>query len=366
MPVDLEGLKTYLKEKQDQSRELKVLIDSAQAKILELDPNSREKAKLVTILELEKTNLAHFVEVQGNVNEKDFAMASSETGGRLVQVNLDEGQSVSRGRLIARVDLEAINKQIAEVETGLSLARDTYERQKRLWDQKIGTEMQYLQSKNNVERLEKSLETLRFQLTKANVHAPISGIVDKVFKESGEMSAPGEPIARIINTSAYTIKIDVPENYLKSLKRGQQVEIEIPALDKMIKSKVSRIGTSIDPSSRTFEVEVDVNNRGGLLKPNLLATMKLQDDKVEDVFVLPVDIIQQEVSGKDYVYVVDQSTQPERAKKTYIETSLSYDGQVAVESGLKSGDKVVNKGSLILVNDDAVTIISEENDKTTE
>jgi membrane fusion protein, multidrug efflux system len=294
---------------------------------------------------VKKQNFERFIDIQSNVRSGEAVMASSETGGRLLQVNIKEGQSVSKGQLIGKVDMEAVNKQIAELETGLALVVDIYERQQRLWDQKIGSEMQVLKAKNDKERLEKSLETARFQLTKANVYAPISGIVDMVFLKSGEMAGPGTPIAQILDVRSVKVVADLPENYLGVIKKGEEVTIKFPAINEERKARVSLIGSSINPANRTFEVEVDMNNSNGLLKPNLLALMKIRDFAQKDVIVLPLVVVQQEVSGKSFIYIKAEGEEGAMAQKVYVETGESYDGNIIVTKGLNGNEEIIMDGS---------------------
>ena len=220
-PQDLKGKKQLLSTKKSDLKALEAEIAQLKQEIAELDTTQRIiTRKLVSTQIIGKKDFNRFVEIQGAVEASDVLMASSETGGRIVKLNVKEGQSVSKEQLIAKLDMESVNKQIAELETSLVLAKDVYTRQKRLWDQNIGSEMQYLQAKNNKEQLEKSLETIRYQLTKANVYAPISGVVDQVFSESGEVVAPGAPIVQILNMNRIKVVASVPEKIPRCCPKG--------------------------------------------------------------------------------------------------------------------------------------------------
>lgn len=199
-PEDLAGKKALLKEKRQEVKELQDLVAQLEGEIEELSPATEKARRLVTSTKVSRQDFSHFVEIQGSVQADDLIAATSEVGGRIIQLNVKEGQFVKKGQLVAKLDLEQLNKQIAEIEKSLELANTVYERQKRLWDQNIGSEIQYLEAKNGKERLEKSLETLRFQLEKANVYSPASGIVEMVITQSGEITAPGAPIFQILNT----------------------------------------------------------------------------------------------------------------------------------------------------------------------
>ncbi|MFT5166061.1 MAG: membrane fusion protein (multidrug efflux system) [Saprospiraceae bacterium] len=358
-PVDLAGKQVLLKEKEKELKELNKLIGKLEQEVDSLDPNSKkEKPRtLVTTQKVERKTFERFVNIQSNVQSDDIVMASSETGGRLISVTVEEGTNVRKGQLIAKVDMEGVDKQIAELNKSLELAADIYDRQKRLWDQNIGSEIQYLQAKNGKERIEKSLETTKFQLTKANVYAPISGVVDMVYLKSGEMAGPGVPIAQIISTGTVKVVADVPEKYLKAIKRGEMVTIKFPALDMETKAKVSLIGNTINPANRTFKVEVNVPNQKSLLKPNLLANMLLNDFTQKDAVVVPLELVQQEVSGRSYVYIKGVNEEGEHAKKMMVETGESYEGGIIILSGLEGGEEIIVRGARGLAKDELIKII---------
>lgn len=344
-PEDLAGKKELLREKKTELKGIQGQIDSLMAQIEKMDTKQEKKRRLVTTQAIKKQNFERFVDIQGTVQSGEAVMASSETGGRITMMNAKEGQFVSKGKLMAKVDMESINKQIAEMETSLSLLVDVYERQQRLWDQKIGSEIQLLKAKNDKERVEKSLETARFQLTKANVYAPISGVVNTVFLKSGEMAGPGTPIAEILDVRTVKVVANLPENYLGIVKKGEQVTIKFPALNEERKARVSLIGRTINPANRTFEVEVELNNSNGVLKPNLLALMMVNDFSEKDAIILPLVVVQQEVSGKSYVYIKAEGEDGLMAKKTYVETGESYEGNIIITEGLKGDEDIIIDGA---------------------
>ena len=356
LPDDLVALKKLQKEEKTKIRSLQLRLDSIELKIAELDPNVEEKKRLVSTNQLELQDFQKFATIQGMVTSDDIVYASSETGGRLTSMTVKEGQYVKKGQLIATVNMESVNKQIAEIEKSLELAKSVYERQDRLWKQNIGSEIQYLQAKNNKERLEKSLETVKYQLTKANVYAPISGAVDKEFLRAGEMAGPGAPIVQILNTYNVKVVADVPENYLISTKRGQKVDVYFPALDEERKERISLLGRSIDPANRTFKIEIKTGNRTGKLKPNLLAEVKINDFTEKDVIVVPLELVQQEVGGKSFVYTVGESEKGKIAEKKYVETGESYDGNVIITSGLSQDMEVIVDGARNLTKGELIEI----------
>ena len=356
-PKDLAGKKKLLREKKAELKSLNQDIEKLVVEIDQLDTNNREKSRrLVTTKKIERKDFKRFVDIQATVAADDMVGASSETGGRIITLNAKEGQYVKKGALIAKVDMQSVDKQIAELKKSLELANELHNRQKRLWDQNIGSEVQYLQAKNNKERIEKSLETVSFQLTKANVYAPISGVIEMVVSNNGEMAMPGAPIVQILNTSKVKVVADLPENYLGAIKKGEMVTIKFPALDKEQKARVSMIGRTINPANRTFKVEVNVNNGSGMLKPNLLASMLVSDFQEKDVVVVPLELIQQEVSGKSYVYVKEEGKEGAQAQKKYIEMGESFEGEVIITKGLEGTEELIVEGARGLAENELIEV----------
>lgn len=356
LPETLDELKALQKSTKVEMKALSDKLEEIDLKIYTLAGEPYVQKRIVTTKVIEPRSFVHESTVQGAIESDELVSISSEIGGKLTAMFLKEGQSVKRGALVAKLDMETLNKQKSELNTQLNLAKDVYDRQKRLWDQKIGSEIQYLQAKNNVERLEKSIETLDFQLTKANIYAPISGVVDFVNLKSGETAGPGVPIAMILNTYNLKMVADVPENYLSNIKRGQNVKIRIPALNQEMDAKVTLIGRKIDPANRTFKVEVDLPNRKGVLKPNLLAEMTFVDFEVDDVIIIPQEKVQQEVTGKKYVLLKGEKDRNLIAEKRYVTTGDSYDGDVIIVDGLSVGDVIIDEGALSVSENDQIEL----------
>ena len=358
IPTDLKGKKTYLKTKQTELRDLQKEIASLEAEIEAIDPDAKkEKPRtLVTTQSVTRTDFNRFIELQAAIEAEDMVAASSETGGRITSLKVKEGQYVKQGQLIATTDLEAVKKQIAELEKTMELSVDVFNRQKRLWDQNIGSEIQFLQAKNNKERLEKSLETVQYQLTKGNVYAPKNGVIEVVIAKAGEMTGPGSPIVQILNTSQVKVAANVPEKFLRNVKQGEMMSIEIPALDMKTKGRVTMLGRTINPANRTFKVEVNLINSKGLLKPNLLANMLLNDFSAKDVITVPLELVQQEVSGKDYVFVKKDGADGAMASKIYVTTGESYDGNIIIQDGLQGGEELIATGARGMANNALIQV----------
>ncbi|MCB0637890.1 MAG: efflux RND transporter periplasmic adaptor subunit [Lewinella sp.] len=365
IPADLEGKKTLLREKQTELQALTREIEELQAAILEQDPEATPQGALVTTQTLSRGSFAHYVTVQGSVMADDFIDVTPEVGGRILRLTVDEGDAVRRGQLIAELDDEQIQKQIAELETSLQLANTVYERQKRLWDQNIGSEIQYLQAESNKDRLEKNLELLQLQLGKTEVYAPANGVVDRVLLQAGELAAPGAPILLLLNTADLKVEADVPETYITAVHRGEVVKVTVPALNLDTEAPVSLIGQTIDPANRTFKVEVKLPHNS-LLKPNLLAEMQIEDFAEEDAVSIPLDRVQQEVSGKRYVFTVAEGEDGPVAKKVYIEIGRSYNGDVIITSGLEGNEQLILEGARELSDGQLLRIVNEQTPTTNE
>jgi RND family efflux transporter MFP subunit len=359
-PADLGGKRQLLQEKQKAFSQLTKEIQQLQNEIKDLDPEAVDSRKLVTTRMMKPEDFVKYVDIQGAVKSADEINISSESGGRITSLLVDEGSYVKKGQLIAKLDLDILVKQKQEIEKAYELAKTVYDKRAALWEKNIGAEIQYLEAKNNKERLEKNLETINSQIAKANVYSPISGVVDRVLLESGELASPGMPIVQVINTSSVKVVADVPENYLPSIKRGDMVTVMIPALEKELRAKVVLIGRTINPVNRTFTVEVKLPNPTQLLKPNLLATMKIREFEEKNAMIVPLDIIQQEVSGADYVFIVNRKGDELVAEKVYVTIGESYDNNIVVRDGLKEGLELILEGALGLNEKDEL-LLAEPN-----
>lgn len=358
LPEDFGALQKMQKNAKDEIKQLNERLVDIEQKMREVAPEKFERdAKLITTMPLERSTFIKYADIQGELDIKNELNISSETGGRLITMDLEEGQYVRKGQQVAELDMESVKKQKAEIEKSLELARDIYERRKHLIEQNIGSEVEYLQAKNQVERLEKSIETLDHQLTKSKVYAPISGEVFRVMREAGEVVAPGEPFAMILDPGMLKAVAFVPERYLTSVKRGDSVTVLIPALKMEKRMKVSRVGAKINPQNRTFEVEVDIPNRDGVLKPNLLTKMLIEENVQENVIVLPANFVQQEVSGRYFVYTLKESGDELVAEKKYVKTGQSYNSKVVITEGLTEDDILIDEGSRNVSAGEAVRIV---------
>jgi len=342
---DLESKKALLSEKKAELQALEQEINLLSKEIKDLEPVRKKPATPVEVLEINPKDFTRFVEIQGRVEADDFVNVSSEIGGRITSLLVEEGDYVRKGQLLATTDLETVEKQIAEIETQLELANTVYERQKRLWDQNIGSEIQYLEAKTRMEGLEKSLETLESQISKKNIYAPIGGYVDREFLQEGETASPGMPIIQILNTVEIKVTADIQENFLSAIEKGDSVTVRFPALNLSIDETVTQLGRTIDLNNRTFEIQIKTSSRSGQLKPNLLAVIRFKDFQAEDIISVPLDAIHEEVNGNKFVYIVNEESGRFTAKKSYVELGESNVNEVIIASGVRNGDRLITKGS---------------------
>ena len=295
----------------------------------------------VTVLPVEVAEYTEYVDVSASVFSRENLMISSDMGGRIMQVRVREGQRVGRGQVLAELDGEIIRKQIAELENSLSLARTVFDKRKKLWDQRIGSEVEYLQAENSVKSLEKSLATANSQLEKTNVRSPISGTVDKVMLNTGELASPGQPILRVVNLDRVQIKADVSEAFIGRIAPGDQVTLRFPSIGLEQQAAVSAVGQVIDPNNRTFTLEVDLPNQNGALKPNLVGSISMRTFSAPDQVLVPSRLVQSGYNGS-FVYVVDSVERI--AVKRDIELGNSANGKSIIKAGLSGGEWLVDDG----------------------
>ena len=353
----VEEIQTAIKDKRAEVRELTRSIDSLETKLFALKPDLAPKATLVAFETVKTQSFEDYANVQATVVASESAVASPQIPGRILQMRFEEGDAIRKGQLVAVLDVEDITTQRAELETAAELAKTVYERQKRLWDQKIGSEIQFLQAKNNYERTQKQLAQIDVQAAKRNVYAPISGTVDRVFQRQGETAGPGAPIISILNTNDLEVVGDAPEDLLTQVKRGQKVRVRVPTAGQVFEAPITRIGKTVDPANRTFQIETSIPARiRRELKANLLAEIEVLDFQASDIIVVSQDQIQQEIDGRRYVFLVDEKDGETIARKQYIETGESYDNQAVVTAGLKVGDRIITAGGRGLTDGQRVSV----------
>lgn len=301
------------------------------------------KVRTVGLTELKIEAFKHFIDLQGKVDADESVMATSKMPGALRRVLVQNGDQVRQGQLIAEIDDAVMLKSMAELEGQLKLAEDIFNRQKSLWDQKIGTEVQYIQAKNGKESLERSISTMREQMGMTRIYAPTNGIVDMVMLKQGQAIAPGVPLCSIVNLSKLKIKGAVTESYAAKVKKGDKVQVFFPDLNKEITTVVTYVAKTISPMTRTFDVECALP-AGADYRANQVAVMKIVDYQSANAISIPVNLIQTGTDGQ-YVLVAEKNGEKQAtAKKVIVKQGSNYNGQVEILSGLKKGDWVISTG----------------------
>ena len=358
-PTTVEGKRDLLNSKKEELKKLESEIAELTADLVKNDPSLEKKKKIVTTMPVVSSSFTKYINLEGVVIADKTANAVSETPGRITSLRVKEGDYVKKGALIATLDMDTYQTQKNDIMTNLELARDIYKRRSKLWAQNIGSEIQYLESKNNVERFEKSLELIDLQLTKGNVYAPISGVVDRELIKQGEIASPGMPIVQLLNTRDVKVEVDLPERYLSILKKGMKVDVHFPSLDITQNGRVSLLGRSIDPANRTLKFEVDVSNSQGILKPNLLAELQIVEKNTENAITVPLEIIQQDVDNNSFVMSTTMIDGEQKAIKTEVIVSDVYEGIALIEEGIKPGDVLINDGARLVSNMESIEIVEE-------
>jgi RND family efflux transporter MFP subunit len=337
----LEAKKAELEALKGQLTEVTNQIKALEAELAAADPVFAAAAKkplLITTVAARKGEFTHFVEVTGSVLSKKNVNISAETMGRILDIPAVEGMRVSKGQVIARIDAESIQQNVEEMENGLSLARTVFEKQERLWNQKIGTEIQYLEAKNRKEGLEKSLASMKSQLAKSVVRAPFNGTIETVRVKLGELVQPGSQMFQFVGESDLFVEADISESYISVLAKGDSVTITFPSIKKTITTKVSATGSIINPNNRTFKVEVFLPNLPEV-KPNMISVLKIQDYKNSASVVIPAHLILADTKG-DYVFIVENGL----AKKKYVTRGYSSGDETEIVTGLLGTELLVDKG----------------------
>ena len=333
-----------------------LLIDE---KIAELEPN--EKIPLTTIITVKDEVFNHYIDLQGNVTTKSNLVIYPEYSGILKEVNVVEGQHVTKGQVLARIDDGGLSQQLAQLNIQLDLAKTTFNRQQRLWDQKIGSEMEYLRAKSSYEAQEKMITQLEEQVDKTVVRAPFSGVIDDIMTHQGSVVSPGQTqLMRIISLNNMYIEIDVPESHIKTVTKNKNVIVEFPVLGKTVDSKIRQVGSFINPANRTFKIEVDVANKDNDIKPNLTAKLKINDYINPKAILIPQSIISENANGQQYVYVVQDRDGSDHgtAHRVIIETGLTQGDYIEILSGISVGDEIIQEGARSIKDAQKVKILN--------
>ncbi len=341
------------KDKKTELADLKKQRTEIDGKIVKLEAelgnsDTTTNAKEISVFEVNETNFKNYLEIQGKIDAEENIQVNPEAQGVITAVYVKIGQNVSKGQVLAQIDDKVARQSIAELQTQLNLATSLYNRQKNLWDQKIGTEVQFISAKTQKEAAEQRIATTRSQIAMYKVKSPINGTIDAISLKVGDAVAPGMSGIRVINASNLKAKAQVAETYAGRVSQGDQVNIIFPDIPDSLKTKINFASKTIDPASRSFEIQINLpaNKK---YRPNMLAVLKIVDYQNNKALVIPVSAIQKSESG-DFVFIAENG----KAKKVVIKPGRTYNGNVEIISGLKIGDKVITVGVQDLNEEDAV------------
>ncbi len=342
-----------IEEKKEQLSELKKELNEVQNKISALEKEIEKESNgesnkafkaSVKVKNLQTEVFKHFITVSGTIEAENSAAISPETAGQIKKIYVKEGQRVKQGEILVRLNTSTLEKNIEEVKTGLSYAEIIYKKQKNLWDQKIGSEVDYLNAQNAKEGLEDKLKSLEAQLELAHIKAPFNGIIDDIIQKEGELASPGLPIMNLINLQKLFINADVAETYLPVLKKGDKVEVEFPTFPDMnMNIPISRVGSIIHPQNRSVSIQLQIKNPKETLKPNALAIIKINDFSNENALVVPSIIIKEDMKGS-FLYVAQKANGKWIAQKRYVESEIAFKDQSMISKGLAVGENVITEG----------------------
>jgi RND family efflux transporter MFP subunit len=289
----------------------------------------------------------HYFDVFGMVEADKSINLYTTASGTVKKIYVKNGQSVKKGQLLLTLDTDIMMSSLAELETGLELAKTVFEKQQRLWmDEQIGSEIQYLQAKNNYDGLVQKVKTLKEQIELSEIRAPFAGSIDNIFAKEGQLAGPQMPAIRLVNTSGVYVKADVPESYANRVHVGTPASVAFTSMDYEVAAEVLQVGQFIQEGNRTFSINVSLPEANGV-KPNQMVHVALQDYRNDEALTVPASLVQQDVEGNDFIYTLKniEGTDRYQVVKTWVTTGLTFEDQTEIVSGLEAGMLVVEKGS---------------------
>lgn len=352
-----------LKELKKERNELQTELDNINQEIKKIETAIKGEGgdlpsrniKNVAVSQVATTTFKHFINAQGEVISDNNISIPVEAPGVVTTLFVEEGDEVKKGDKVAQIDASVLKKQLEELKSGLDFARDVFERRKRLWDKNIGSEIEYLQAKNNKENLEKKLATTREQLSKTSITAPFTGTIDEVFLKEGEMAPAGFRAARIVQLSGMKIQADISENYLNQVSRGNKVFVKPVNGFTEYTSRVVTVGKVINDKSRTFPVEIALPAADNHWTPNMIMSLEILNYTNDEAILAPVNVIQK-TQNKQFLFIAKQQQDKWTAEKIWVTTGKSYDNQVEILSGLNAGDRIITAGYQGLSDGASITV----------
>ena len=343
-----------------QIKGLTLALDSLNQKLEKM--SGGQKRVLVTTLEIKPQIFNHTIEIQANIKTRQNLELFPEFGGRLNQILVKEGQEVKKGTLLAVIDDAGLQDQLDQMKLQLYLVKTTFERTQRLWDQKIGSEMMYLEAKTRFKSQQKQVAQMRDQLSKTKIYAPFSGVIDEIIARKGSTLAPGiTPIMRIVNLDNMYVESDVPENYLVNITKGSFAKVSIPVLNETQNTIVRQTGNFIQPNNRTFRVEAPIKNPTGMIKPNLNARISIIDYSNPKALMIPFRVIRENAKGDSFVFILTGLEQDNEysTEQRFVTLGMSKNELVEITKGVNTGDLIVDEGVSLLVTGQKVKRIEQ-------
>ena len=343
-----------------QIKELTLALDSLNQKLEKM--SGGQKRVLVTALEIKSQIFNHTIEIQANIKTRQNLQLFPEFGGRLNQILVEEGQEVKKGTLLAVIDDAGLQDQLDQMKLQLQLVKTTFERTQRLWDQKIGSEMMYLEAKTRFKSQQKQVAQMRNQLSKTRIYAPFSGVIDEIIARKGSALTPGmTPIMRIVNLDNMYVESDVPENYLANITKGSFAKVSIPVLNETQNTLVRQTGNFIQPNNRTFRVEAPIKNPTGMIKPNLNARISIVDYSNPEALMIPFRVIRENAKGDSFVFILTGQEQDNEyiTEQRFVTLGMSKNELVEITKGLNTEDLIVDEGVSLLVTGQKVKRIEQ-------
>lgn len=355
---DLEAIRSMKTNLTNQLNGIETDLAALEAAIANLDTN--ENLPLVTTFEVQPQVFNHYLDLQGNVKTRENVLLYPEMAGTLLTVKVKKGARVSKGQILAVIDNGGMSNQLSQLKTQAALAQTTFERQATLWEQKIGSEIQYLQSKAQAEAQANAVLQLEKVLAKAQITAPFSGVIDQVLKDPGTVVSPGNgsEVFRLINLSNMYIEVDVPEGYLGAVTKGKKAGVYFPVLQDSVSAVVRETGNYINPNNRSFSAEIAVENPNGSIKPNLNARVHINDYTNENALLIPQSVISENAAGEQYAYVAELNNGEAIAKRHIITTGKTQGDFVEITSGISAGDLIIKEGARSVKDAQAVKILN--------
>jgi RND family efflux transporter MFP subunit len=356
------GSKSELNQKREElntsMRKLNSQIKTLDKKLADFEDTS--KYALVEALSLVPKDFNHYVTVQGDVTTDQNIMIYPQFSGVLKAIYVKEGDQVKKGQKLAKIDDGGQSSQLEEMKAQRELDKTRFERQERLWDENIGSEIQYLEAKTAFEQIDNAVDQMKSQLNKSVIYAPFAGKIDEVITDQGQVVSPGQtPIFRILNLGEMYVSANVPENYVGNIREGSEAIVTLGAIGKSFTGRVSQVSSNISESNRNFRVRVSIPDNIDFVKPNLIATLKLNDYTSKQAIVIPENILQENASGQSFTFSLQmESDSIGIANFRELKLGKNYQGEIEVLGGLEATEIVVTEGARTIKKDDKVRVLN--------